>query len=462
MESKLRDGLSLSNEWEIEQVKPTIFDSLNQEGRRQMRIGGLLLYLLSYLYTNSLLSGSTSLALPLTAGLIALTEFLSRRLEVKTTLPPESQLETRLFLILSLLQGLALSLWNLHPQLESFQILTIHLSLAFYILSRTGWLSQGRLGILAWFDTVQAFVRLPFKHFMAGFHLFFRKNAETEERVETKAGKHSQQLVMLLASLVFAGLLVTFVWSQLSQVSDNFAALFSYLGQQFQDFSRLLATTIDLGVILPRQFLTLPIALYLFGLLAGSLLAKKEQTFSYQDFQETIAPLRVFPTFTAYIIIGSLCLTYALFFLTGVTELSTLLSAGSTAISPQNASTVAVAGFWQLVRVSLLNFAVLGLFYFLARKPLWDQKGTRIATTILFIFATLLALLAGWKLFGIYILLYGPTPLRLLSGWFVLVVLVWCLLTLVRLYKPIHAIRIGIFYALISFTALCYLYPILL
>ena len=174
--------------------------------------------------------------------------------------------------------------------------------------------------------------------------------------------------------------------------------------------------------------------------------------------------MRVAPAFAAYIIIGSLCLTYALFFLTGLGELGQLLSAGTVAqaISPQNASTVAVAGFWQLVRVSILNFAVLGVFYLIAKKPLWDQKGTRFAATILFIFTSLLALLAGWKLFGIYIYLYGPTPLRLISAWFILVLLVWCLLTLIRFYKPIQAIRIGIFYALISFTLLCYLYPILL
>ena len=88
-------------------------------------------------------------------------------------------------------------------------------------------------------------------------------------------------------------------------------------------------------------------------------------------------------------------------------ELGQLLSAGTVvqAISPQNASTVAVAGFWQLVRVSILNFAVLGVFYLIAKKPLWDQKGTRFAATILFIFTGLLALLAGWKLFGIYIYL---------------------------------------------------------
>ncbi len=48
--------------------------------------------------------------------------------------------------------------------------------------------------------------------------------------------------------------------------------------------------------------------------------------------------------------------------------------------------------------------------------------------------------------------LYGVTPRRLLSGWFVTVLFIWCVLTLIRLYKPIQATRLAVFYATISFT----------
>ena len=41
---------------------------------------------------------------------------------------------------------------------------------------------------------------------------------------------------------------------------------------------------------------------------------------------------------------------------------------------------------------------------------------------------------------------------RLLSGWFVTVLFIWCVLTLIRLYKPIQATRLAVFYATISFT----------
>ncbi|CAD0179303.1 Urease cluster proteind [Streptococcus thermophilus] len=63
-----------------------------------------------------------------------------------------------------------------------------------------------------------------------------------------------------------------------------------------------------------------------------------------------------------------------------------------------------------------------------------------------------LPLIAGWKLFGVYIALYGVTPRRLLSGWFVTVLFIWYVLTLIRLYKPIQATRLAVFYATISFT----------
>ena len=67
-------------------------------------------------------------------------------------------------------------------------------------------------------------------------------------------------------------------------------------------------------------------------------------------------------------------------------------------------------------------------------------------STLLFTFASLFALIAGWKLLGVYMALYGVTPRRLLSDWFVTVLFIWCVLTLIRLYKPIQATRLAVFY----------------
>ncbi|WP_148888689.1 DUF4153 domain-containing protein [Streptococcus cristatus] len=454
--------------FEKDQERKNIFTALNIKELNNYRISSLILYFLAYFYTVAIDGNKTIYFFPIAIGLISLTEWLVRK--TPKSLPQiekdaSAGLESNLFLILSLTQALALSIWGFHPQLEIFQALTLHISFSFYILSRTGWLNQGRLGIMVWYDSIQAFVILPFRNFFAGLQVFARTGKTSDATAEDgDSSKKAVQSTMIASSLLIAGMLVFFVWSQLSQVSDRFALFFSITAEVLQSIFDLIFSNLDTDAIAFRLFLALPIGLYLYSLIVGSLLNQKNIKVTYQSFQNSIQPLRMFPAFTAYIIIGSLCLTYALFFLVGLGELSELLSAGTSlqTISPQNASTVAVAGFWQLVRVSLLNFAVLAAFYLLAQKPLWDQKGTRLASTVLFIFAFLLALLAGWKLFGIYIYLYGPTPLRLISAWFILVLLVWCILTLIRFYKPIQAIRIGIFYALISFTLLCYLYPMLL
>ena len=69
-----------------------------------------------------------------------------------------------------------------------------------------------------------------------------------------------------------------------------------------------------------------------------------------------------------------------------------------------------------------------------------------------YIFPLKYFLIGAWTLFSVYMALYGVTPRRLLSGWFVTVLFIWCVLTLIRLYKPIQATRLAVFYATISFT----------
>ena len=444
----------------------TLFDSLHDHQLKAFRRVTILFYVIAYLYITAFSETNYIYFFPVSIGLIGLVEYLSNQLErpfQQLGSLDASKIEVSLFATMTMAQALVLSLWGFHPQLEFFQFLAVHLSFIFYVLARTGWLVQGRLGIMVWFDSFRGLVTLPLKHFLLALQVLHRKFVAEEDETNSlpALSANAKHALFIILSLLVSGLLVLFVWSQLSQVSQNFAALTGRWGQWLSQWIERLYLNLNMSHILFKLCIAIPVTLWLYGLIAGSLLNQKKAGLSYQSFQESLRPLQVFPPITAYILIGSLCITYALFFIAGINELGQILETSSR-ISPQNASTVAVAGFWQLVRVALLNFAVLAAFYFVSKKPLWDQRGTRIAITLLFIFTTLLALLASWKLFGLYIFFYGPTPLRLLSGWFILVLLVWCLLTLIRFYKPIQAIRIGIFYALISFTLLCYLYPLLI
>lgn len=437
-----------------------LLENLEDRELKTYKIGAIIIYILAYIYISSFADFKPVYFFPLALGLISLTEVLSRR-RTRALAIKQNKLETAVFLCLTLGQALALSIWDFRLQLEIFQFLALHTSFIFYVASRNGWLVQGRLGVMVWFDAINSSIILPFRHFLLTLHVMKQPLKTSQQSVKPQPSAKVNQLVFVLVSIFVAIFLVTFTWSQLSQVSEKFAIITENFSR---DLFQLMASLFGYStpyLFVAKLTVALPIALWLYGLILGSLLDKKDFALTYNSFHHKTRGLRVFPQLTAYIIIGSLCLIYGLFFAIAVSELSSLLALDQT-VSPQNASTVAVSGFWQLVRVSLLNFLVLGAFYLLADKPLWDRKGTRLALTLLFVFASLFALLAGWKLFGIYIFLYGPTPLRLLSGWFILVLLVWCLLTLVRLYRPIQAVRLGTLYAFISFTLLCYLHGLLI
>ena len=74
--------------------------------------------------------------------------------------------------------------------------------------------------------------------------------------------------------------------------------------------------------------------------------------------------------------------------LTATSQMSELLSLNQANIPTYQASHIAVQDFWQLVRVSILNFAVLVGLYIFSKEDLFTHKGLRLISMLLF---TLLA-----------------------------------------------------------------------
>lgn len=440
----------------------TILQSLNSTQLTIYKIGAGFSYILAYVYVLMLWENRPTYYFPLSLVFVACIETGITDKKRSYLSINNNTIETNFFLFTTLAQALSLTIWGYgNDEVALFQFIMIHISFVFYVLARSNWLSQERLGILVWYDFLTGFFKLPFSHlFLRLSTLLFHSTTRSTEQFHQKRPAHMLKFFSILAiSIGLTIYLVTFVGGQLIQVSNAFANTINSIYLTFLDTLNLFHH-IDVTLLFLHWLFSLPIGAWLFGLIAGSILKRPEKRLNYQIFQNTLIPFRVFPPFTAYLLIGSLCFIYLLFFAVGISQIAELLSLQG--ISPQHASSTAVSGFWQLVRVSLLNFAVLGGFYLVGRQPLWEQKTTRWLVTLLFIFTSLLALLAAWKLFAIYIFFYGPTPLRLLSGWFILVLLVWCGLTIIRFFRHIQAIRYGIFYAVFSFTMLSYIYHFIL
>lgn len=437
------------NPYKEDTIHQRVKDLLSQLTSKQ-RLGFKGLIYLSliacFLYINYLTT--VSIALPALFILITSVELGSRLLAPEK---PSIKLETGIFLTTSLLQALQLSLWGLHQDWGLVQLFCLHLSFICYLMARTGQISNKKLGLMAWSDFCYTAFLFPIKYFCVSFLGFFSKI--TNKTILTDEERHHKQaqLSMILISILVALGLVSFVASQLSQVLPAFGNL---LKEFFTSLGQGLRVTINPEIAAPtllRLLFSIPLALGLVAQLVATYLAK-DKPLNQARLEAQLSHTRLFPKTASYIIIGSLCLVYSLFILTAMGQMGDLLSLNQANIPAYQASSLAVDGFWQLVRVSVLNFGVLAILYVFSKENLFNHKGLRLVVTLLFAFATLFALIAGWKLFGIYIAQYGLTSRRLLSGWFLLVLLVWCLLTLIRLNKPIQATRLGVFFAAISFT----------
>ncbi|MBF1743575.1 MAG: DUF4173 domain-containing protein, partial [Streptococcus sp.] len=246
-----------------------------------------------------------SFAFPATLVLISTIELGCRLLGGKAK---GMRLESGIFMVTSLLQGLQISLWGLHDNWGSAQILCLHASILLYLMARTGQSSQDRLGIMVWLDLIYTSCIFPLKYFFIGAWTLLYKTAPKQELSQEEKHAVQNHKWMILISIIIALVLTIFVASQLSQVLPAFGQLWR---QFFQTLTSLLDFTLnfkDGGLFFSRLIASIPLTLGLFAQLAAVYLVK-EKPLSQKRFEGHLKATRQFPKVAAYIVLGSLCFT---------------------------------------------------------------------------------------------------------------------------------------------------------
>lgn len=379
---------------------------------------------LAYLYTRGILfhQGFAGWAMPAFAlAFLVWVEGTARALHRPAA--GEAPLWAGCWLVLSAV----MPLWGYQSGgLGDWQILAWHLFAIWFVLARCGMLAQGGTGGLVFLDALAGLFTLPWPHFADRLRAVW----QLLRRGVNKNRLLSGALTLLLTLTVFA-----FAWSQLSAADRHLGELTAWVSGWFH--------------VREENFIfwflfSLPVGAWLYGLLSGAL-RRQQPPVTPAAFYAGLAPYRRLPRVTAHAVLGALCGLYGLFF---ALQLGEWLSASWSGLTAPHAAAFAVDGFWELFRILLLNFSVLAVLALLApRAP------ARPLTLLFCAFGPAFALLAAAKL-GVYVALYGLTPRRVLAGWFLLVLLVWAMLALVRQFRPIPAARIAIFTLAVSFVAL--------
>lgn len=269
-------------------------------------------------------------------------------------------------------------------------------------MARTGQSTHDRLEIMVWIDLIYTSRLFLLKYFFLGVFTLPYKTRTKQEL--SKEERHNRQLHkgMVLVSIFVALILTVFAASQLSKVLPAFGQLWK---QVFQTLATLFNFNIHFknsGLIIFRLLSSIPLALGLFAQLVAFYLAK-DMPLSQNQLEVSLKNTYLFPKPAAYIVIGSLCFTYTLFLFTATSQAGEILFLNQINIPAHQASHMAIQGFCQLVSVSILNFGILVGLYLYSKENIFNHKGLRRISTLLFTFTSLFALITGWKLLGSYI-----------------------------------------------------------
>ncbi len=325
-------------------------------------------------------------------------------------------------------------------------VLFMHVFGVYWALSRGNVLLEGESGHLAFFDGLNGFIVLPFKNLFVRIRVIL---GSLRERRKNRPQTDGEKVVWtFMGVLVSLGILVTVI--QLLSDSDS---VFSELMKNIRDFF-----TIDFSYQFEENLikfvLSLPVGCYLFSLLYGCGFEKPEWVENYRrSVQEGfLDKLKKLPCSFWIGVMGLFSVVYAVYFVIQ----GRYLFGAFTRTLPEGfiVSRYARQGFFELCKVTGLNFALLWLVTRISREDVREHKLLSVSCLVFLCECALFCIIALSKL-GLYISCFGFTPLRLQSSWLVCVLLAACGLWMFSILFGRKTFKLWMYFGGISLALLC-------
>lgn len=332
----------------------------------------------------------------------------------------------------------------------------LHGTAAYWVLCRSGMLTENCTGPFFAWDVFDALVIAPFGGFFARIQTVAGslENAIRSIGQQRRDRKTDYRALAISAVLVLLALPVLLTAGRLlGQVDAAFAGFWEQLEQflcfrwpQLPDWLAEAA-----GEFGGRLLVSLPVGAYLYGLVSARN-RRQKTTVNARTARAEAEKARIAPAAGMNVIFALFCALYAIFFLF---QAGHLFSAFVGVVpGASTASEYAREGFFQLCQVMAINFGLLLAAAKLSRIPLRQNRQLKAFSVLLMAESLLLAVTAASRLW-LYIDRFGFTPRRLLSSWAVLVLAAGCVLAIASLHKPCRAVQKWIWFAAGSFALLC-------
>ena len=343
-----------------------------------------------------------------------------------------------------LLLCLGCSLWGGNRVWGEYTFLFLHGYAIYWVLALSGKLTAGESGAFLPLDALNGAILLPF----ANFFTFFRTRVlvwGVRRLRERKAADLTRVLAILLAVAV-AAVLFHPAGTLLAAADENFGELLSGLR---------LSILPEWDEPIISLILSIPVGAYLFGLIAGAdRLPAERLEMRRSSILQMLARLRHVPNGVWIALTSAFAALYLLFFAVQ----GSYFFGAFVRLLPEELTVAEYArqGFFELCRITVLNFSLLWLIGCSSVRPLREHRCSRFVCTVLLAESFLFAVTALSKLV-LYIDCFGFTPLRLQSFWLVTVLMAGVLLQTVSLWTGKRTVKAWIFFTGIS-LALLHLY----
>lgn len=319
-------------------------------------------------------------------------------------------------------------------------LLFLMLAAVYWVASLSGTRVEDRLGDYAAADLMNHLWVVPFQNFGC-LGAVLKKSAAGRAPAKTDTRKNAG---IVLVSFFCSLPLLWYVCLQLAGVDSGFSDF-------LRRFSHItLPTNFPVGTAV----LTVPVALYIYGLVYGDQHRRYTDTFTREALDAAARKRRVLPAAAAYTLLTLLYLVYALFFVIGAKG---MLSFAQTAHAPWEYADFARNGFFELCRVSVVNLMVIfGVFQFVKGPSKRSSALWRTYHSLLCCQTLLLIALALCKM-GLYIRFCGVTWLRVCTSWFMVLLAAVFGLILLSQFREIPLARWTVITFCALFLVLCWM-----
>ena len=317
---------------------------------------------------------------------------------------------------------------------------------AYWVLTVSKCRVENKLGDFIVFDMFYALCAIPFGNFGKLCKMIkggFRKKQGSKGVMSAIVG-----VLLALPVCLFVGTLL-----------KDADAAFAYFWQRFA----LILYPMDFLILFFQIVISVPVSFYLYGLIYGAVKRKNQGVVGREEASEMLVKAKALPY---PMVIGGITPLLALYLLFFFSQTAYFLSAFR-GILPQDMvyAEYARRGFFELCAVSMINLCFLAVLVFFtkgqrsgpepgkaAKKPI----SAVVYSCMLTVFSLAMIIISLSKMF-LYIHIYGLTPLRVYTSWFMVFLLAVFLSVFIRIAAPsFNVVKYIVSTAMVMFLLLCY------